>query len=170
MSSIRYRVEQVPPGQVAAFTPQTVPTPLASTHGMIHVYGSPGTTRMPSPSPAAVPAYGPDRRTKPSNVAPNWWLPEIYLSPITNLRPADGRISWMPASTMIPPTQGEISYVPTVAMRRPHIGGRAVMEWPRTVSTWPRLGSPAHQQAKKQTDKAVARQNKWIRRRGKAQQ
>ena len=47
MADARYRVDDLP-AQAGAFTPFLTIMPFASSYGMVHVYGAPGTLEVPA--------------------------------------------------------------------------------------------------------------------------
>lgn len=90
---IRYRVNDVPNVGAAAFTPLPARNPVASSYGLVHIKGAPGTDPIPSPAPAALPslsAGGKDGRysAQGSDVSPDTILPAIYVALADNMGPA----------------------------------------------------------------------------------
>lgn len=87
---IRYRVNDVPNVGAGAFTPLPARNPVASSYGLVHVKGAPGTEPVPSPSPAALPsltAVGGRDSAQGHNVSPDVILPAIYVPLADNMGP-----------------------------------------------------------------------------------
>lgn len=132
MTVIRYTVDDLPARGLTAFTPTLTVTPLASSGGLAHVFGAPGTMAVPAPAPPAVPNLGPDPKTSPSNCAPSVIFPAIYLASPANMGPPVRRRS----TNELPIPATSYLRVPRVAMPAPHIGGRRVIPWPRVFQRW----------------------------------
>lgn len=142
---MRYRVSDLPPNGVGAFTPIASTTPAASSYGLVEVYGAPGTEPVYSPSPQTV-GYLPSltRRggrnsAQDSDCAPDVILPAIYIPSAQNMGPeADAgmgmtrrRYNELPVPALDP------TRIPQVAQTVPPIGGRAAMAWPRAFQRFP---------------------------------
>lgn len=132
MAVIRYRVDDLPSRGLSAFTPIAAATPGGSSGGLQHVYGSPGTTPIPSPAPAAIPPISMSDKTQPSNLAPDVFLPSIYFASARNMHPP---VPVRPPNEMpMPATNWR--RIPQIAMRTPRMGGRNVIPWPRVFQRW----------------------------------
>ena len=142
---MRYRVSDLPPVAVGAFTPIPTTTPAASSYGLVEVYGAPGTLPVPSPSPQHV-GYLPalTRRNPPdtaqdSDCAPDYILPAIYIPSAQHMGPsadaglgmARRRLNELPVPAVDP------TRIPEVAQTVPPVGGRRAMAWPRAFQRFP---------------------------------
>lgn len=153
MAEVRYQVDEVPESAWAhAFFPMPSLTPAAQTSVSRFTTGYPGTVRVTSPRPAGAyrASQSPDWHG-PSDVAPDWFAPQLWLNEISQLRPgatpAGGGISYMPkpvAQEVPPVIPVNASYgpdgPPPVAMTGRKVGGRRSMWWPRSIIRWPDLG------------------------------
>jgi hypothetical protein len=117
-------------------------TPASATHGMVMIEGSPGTNRVPSPRPRGL-AHGGHYRGAPgpSQVAPDYILPQIWFTHVTNMAPNNGHLSWMPGDTIIPVPAGDVIRTPPIAMKRRRVGGSEALQWPRVITRWRLRGS-----------------------------
>lgn len=139
MTTIRYTVPDLPARGLTAFTPTPTVTPLASSAGLTHVFGAPGTMAIPAPAPPAVPNLGPDPKTSPSNCAPSVIFPAIYIASPANMRPPVA----VRSTNELPVPATSYLRVPKVAMSAPHIGGRNIIPWPRVFQRWGSVTRPA---------------------------
>ena len=131
---LRYRVEDVPPRGGGAFCPLPATTPRASSKGLVHVFGAPGTLAVPAPKPAATPDWSMDPHTIPSNVSPDVITPAVYVPLADNMHPP------VPVRHHNNLPVPAISYVraPQPAMVPPgKVGGRSVMPRPRSFQRFP---------------------------------
>lgn len=144
---MRYRVLDLPPVGAGAFTPIPTTTPVASSHGLVHVCGSPGTEPIPSPSPKRTWLPNLTRRPPPdtaqdSDCAPDVILPSLYVAGTQNMGPsqhfgmATRRVNPLPVPSWSYPA------TPRPTQRRPHIGGRATMVTPRPFQRYPAVNCP----------------------------
>lgn len=90
---IRYRVMDVPNVGAGAFMPLPARNPVASSYGLVHIKGSPGTEPVPSPRPAATPSQtarpqGTVNSAAGSDVSPDVIFPAIYIALADNMGPA----------------------------------------------------------------------------------
>jgi len=142
---MRYRVSDLPPNGVGAFTPIASTTPAASSYGLVEVFGAPGTEAVPAPSPQHI-GYLPSltrsggvNSAQGSDVAPDVILPAIYVASAQNMGPeADAgmgmtrrRYNELPVPALDP------TRIPQVAQSAPSIGGRFSMAWPRAFQRFP---------------------------------
>ena len=145
MATVRYQVDGVPAYAIHAFMPTPGLSPAGSSSITRFTHGAPGTMPVPSPKPAGAfrlscsPQYSP-----PSEVAPDYFLPQLYFNEIAELRLAGG-VSYLP-----PPVAHEVAPVTPqgahgpqgpakVAMAGRKVGGRRSMHWPRAIISWPDL-------------------------------
>lgn len=82
---IQVRTLQVPKRGAGAFLPGLTPSSTAAFNGQNIVTGSPGTTPVPSPRPAALSdgELG-GLYNQPSSVAPNVFYPSIYVARVNS--------------------------------------------------------------------------------------
>lgn len=90
-----------------AFFPTPGLSPAGATSIQRFTWGAPGTLRVPSPKPRWSGRQSTSRAYQsPSDVAPDWFLPQLYVNDITQLRPP---VRYMPADVikaMPPPIIG----------------------------------------------------------------
>lgn len=146
MAEVRYQVDGLPAGCNAhAFLPMPGLTPAGSSHGLVEVFGAPGTEPVPSPAPATRPHQTRNQLERtPSDVAPDFFLPQLGLASTRNMGPgrsiAPGGIHYLPNDSRIPVPVGSILDQPSpVKMGGRKVGGRDSMIWPRTITRWPDL-------------------------------
>lgn len=142
---IRYRTQDVPPGQAPAFTPVPTTNPVASSYGLVHIYGSPGTDPQPAPGPAR--QWGAPSLTKPggvnsaqgSNVVPDYILPAIYVADVANMGPAMDTGIGMTRRRFneLPIPARDPGRLPVPVMMQFPTGGRKTFAWPRAFQVWP---------------------------------
>lgn len=132
MTTLRYRVLDLPGRGVGAFSPGLVTTPAGSSHGEVVVGGAPGTMLVPSPKPAGGPPFGNDRKTQGSYVSPDVFTPDIYVPFADNMGPPM-RIR---STNELPVPAIGYARAPGVSFRPAHIGGRNVIPWPRSFQRW----------------------------------
>ena len=138
-----YRVLDLPPKGAGAFCPIPARNPVASSYGLVHVYGCPGTTPVSSPDPEAVPSLtarpiGDVNSAQGSAVTPDFILPAIYIASADNMGPemdvgigmARRRLNELPMRAIDPGRRP----VP-VAMQFP--AGANQLAWPRAFVRWP---------------------------------
>lgn len=144
MPVVGYSFRDIPRRIAGAFTPMPALTPRASSNGILRTRAIMGQTRVPAPPPAAVPVIGPDKHVSPSNVAPDWIMPQIYVDQITEvMNPSDARFSWMPPFTVIPPTTGEVVRIPDIAFNPyPGLADGTTMTWPRGANRFASITQP----------------------------
>lgn len=145
----RYRTEDVPAKAVAAVSPLPSTNTIASSWGLVHTVGSPGTLQIPSPKPQSIPPGPLNRQAQPSYNSPDIFLPSIYVTaPTPQLVPhtIDNEIPVPAISSSQPYAPYSATAVtktpanPSVAQRAWHIGGRRVTAWPRVSPVWPVFG------------------------------
>lgn len=154
MASVRYQVDGVHQDSWAHAwfpTPPLSPAGTSSVRYMIH--GSPGTERVPSPSPrfdrtASHLAGGPYRNG--SDVAPDWFAPQVWFTEIKDMPVGPSSsglgIRYLPkrVAVEVPPVvpvnaQWGPNGPSPIAMSGRKIGGRRSMHWPRSLIRWPNL-------------------------------
>lgn len=133
---VRYRVQDTPDRGVGAFSPLPAVNPVASSYGLVHVFGAPGTLPVPAPYPAATPDPSNDPKTVSSACSPDVMTPAIYIASTRNMQPpVPTRIH----NDMPVPAIGW-QRVPKQALKAPpRLGGRGVIPWPRSFQRWPSL-------------------------------
>lgn len=140
---MRYVVHDLPPHAPGAFSPTMPMPPIASSHGLICVVGSPGTMAFSAPKPG-VHSISPDPRTQGS-----WNVPDVIRPAVYYTRPQVNNIghtmpnripNLLPVPALTAPRAfGRIAArQPQVAMRPAKIGGRRSIPWPRAFQ---RFGS-----------------------------
>lgn len=148
MATVRYQVDGLDDNSHAhAFFPVPGLTPAAQSSLRYRISGVPGTMRVPSPRPAgAFAASTSPEWLSPSDAAPDWFAPQIWVNDISGLPvgpTASGRgIRYLPGrrAQIVPPVTPQAG-VAGVAMTGRKIGGRRSMHWPRSIIRWPGLGS-----------------------------
>lgn len=137
---MRYWTMDVPPQHPGAYSPIMPMTPIASSHGLVDVQG--GTVNVFVGVPG-VHTTSPDIHTQGSHNVPPYIRPSIYFTRLTNHvgHTMPNRIAnILPAPALTAPGAfGKIAArQPGIAMRRPKIGGRQAIPWPRAFQ---RFGS-----------------------------
>lgn len=152
MAHVAYQVDGVPQTEWAhAFFPTPGLTPAGATSLTRFVSGLAGTERIPSPKPAgAFRASSSRQYHAPSEVAPDWFAPQIWTDYYTihaQIAPTSGGsgVKYMPhrVAQQVPPVvpQGTLGALgpSQVAMGGRKVGGRRSMHWPRLLPRWPNL-------------------------------
>lgn len=144
---MRYRVLDLPPKGVGAFTPLPSTNPTASSWGLVHTYGAPGTQPVPSPTPAFLPsltAVGGVDSAQGHDVSPDFIAPSIYVSSTANMGPEKdtGIGMWIRRLNPLPIPALNLLRRPIVAQNTPRIGGRDTMVWPRAFQRYPASTCP----------------------------
>jgi hypothetical protein len=143
---ISYRTLDVPPYGAGAFMPAPARNPVASSWGLVHVEGAPGTNPVPSPAPCAVPSLtvqGGRDSAQGSNVAPDVILPAIYTASARNMGPAADagfgmarrRLNELPVRAIDPGRQPVPVWQQFPAGARPLPWPRAFIHWPSRTGT-----------------------------------
>jgi len=138
MMRFQIRTLQVPTKGSGAFMPMLTSQASAATNGQNVVVGNPGTVRVPSPRPPALSdgeLGGPFNQ--PSSVAPDWFLPSIYINRANSTLRFPGKLL---SDNVLP--------VPAVNMGRKivnwqhktRVGGRTTTANPRPFTQWPTYG------------------------------
>lgn len=146
MAGFAYRVLDLPIKGAGAFLPLTIPTPQASSYGLVKVAGSPGTLPIPAPSPqhsAYIPPISAQAETQSSMVAPDIILYDKYIPYANNMGPAKdvGIGMALRRHTPLPIPARTWTLAPRTAMIQRKVGGRAAMSWPRAFQRFPVIGS-----------------------------
>lgn len=136
---MRYKVLDLPRVGVGAFTPTNAINPIASSYGLIHVSGYPGTLPVPVNNPHnqyGNPPISAIAQTQPSNVSPDVILPSVYIPSALNMGPSQH--VGMAARRLTPIPVPAVSWINTAlqAMGGARIGGRMVTAWPRAFQRW----------------------------------
>lgn len=141
---MRYRVLDLPAKGAGAFMPTPSTNAPASSWGLVHVHGSPGTEPVPSPAPQRSFLPNLTRRggvdsAQGSMVAPDVILPSVYVAEVDNMGPAADAGVGMATRRLNPLPVPALSYrrVPKVAQNTPRYGGRSTMVWPRAFQRFP---------------------------------
>lgn len=130
MASIKYTVNDV---RSPAFTPMPHRSTLGSSHGLISIFGQPGTRAVPADKPAALRPPCPGE-TRPSMGAPDviypalYWVRTLVTSPykVVNRR-----------STHEVPVPARRAYVtPRPAVKPARMGGNTAQAWPSAPQYW----------------------------------
>jgi hypothetical protein len=155
MPHIAYRVEGVPPKALAACTPIPAQNPVASSWGLVHVAGSPGTTRVAA-GPTQSVGKG-DRgwlpgKAKPGANSPDYILPALYVAAPTPNRgqeygtpgpndiPVPAISSHSPYAPLSASAPG-VAVNPNVLQRvRTRLASGYVTAWPKVAPSWPIFG------------------------------
>jgi hypothetical protein len=116
---------------------------LAITRGMTHVVGYPGTDPVEVSSPG-LPVASFDKKTAPSNTAPDLIDPDLYVAGTANMGPWArlGALATRYGDNELPKPAGQWGYIPTPAIPRSRaakFGGRKVVPQPRVVQRWPSI-------------------------------
>lgn len=135
---MRYRVLDLPAKGTTAFTPQPMTNPIASSWGLVHVFGAPGTMPIPVHRPFGAHAINaPD--VQGSNRSPDIILPSIYIASAVNMGPAADagigmatrRLAVLPV-----PARGWRASVRSAMLGR-RVGARSQLPWPRAFQRFP---------------------------------
>lgn len=142
---MRYRTSDLPPNGVGAFMPIPADSPVESSYGLVKIAGAPGTFAIAVPDPdeslPPISAQGGVNSARPSDAAPDFILPSVYVAYADNMGPAADaglglarrRFTELPVPainpTRIPSTAGQ--YNP------PTLGGRRTLAWPRSFQRFP---------------------------------
>jgi hypothetical protein len=143
---MRYRTDDLPPAGVGAFMPIPASDPVASSWGLVHVVGAPGTMAIDVPDPdesiPPVSARGGINSARPSDASPDVIFPSVYYTRIANLGPEAGiglgltkrRFNELPVPAVNP------TRIPIVAgtYKPAKLGGRLAMLWPRAFQRFNR--------------------------------
>lgn len=139
----------LPAKGAGAFMPTPSTNAPASSWGLVHVHGSPGTEPIPAPSPQktflpALTARGGVDSAQGSMVAPDVILPALYTADPANMGPTADVGLGMRMRRLNPLPTPALSYarVPMVAQNTPRYGGRATMMWPRAFQRFPAATRP----------------------------
>ena len=146
---IRYRVLDVPNVGAAAFTPLPARNPVASSYGLVHIKGAPGTEPVPAPPPAAIPSLSAAGKggmvsAQGSTVSPDTILPAIYVPLANNMGPAADtglgmarrRLNELPVRAVDP------GRLPVPVWQKFPAGGKQLPQ-PRAFVRWPsRIPNP----------------------------
>lgn len=126
---------------VPASAPPYTPTPYSVHGGLVRVAGAPGTVAVPSPPPPATrqrsaSGYGPVQDLRPSDCAPDAFLPRMFVPFADNMQPP---VRWV-CTNEIPIPAGNFTRLPQIASKTPpRIGGRGVIPTVRTYTRWPSI-------------------------------
>lgn len=120
-----------PPG---GLMPQPAIQPSASSNGLMHVFGQPGTMGVPAPKPGAIPptAAG-TRANQPSYASPDTMFPSIYYPLAANCHGPAGLFRDNP----MPVPAVHIYNMPRIAQKSRRTGGQSQIGQPAVRQTWP---------------------------------
>jgi hypothetical protein len=145
---VRYRVLDLPAKGVGAFCPTPAAQPVASSYGLVELYGSPGTDPSPAPKPQndylpSLTRRGGVDSAQGSMVAPDVIYPDDYTPFADNMGPAkDAGIGmWRRRHTELPVPARNPVRLPLPALRPAVFRGRQQIPWPRAFQRWPSRGS-----------------------------
>lgn len=156
MPHYAYRTEGVPAKALAACTPIPAVNPVASSYGLVHVAGSPGTTRIQA-GPTQSVGKG-DRgwltsKAKPGANSPDYILPALYVAKPTpnygqmlgtqgpNDIPVPAISSHSPYAPFSATAKGK-AVNPNVLQRvRTRVASGYVTAWPKIAASWPIFGN-----------------------------
>ena len=138
MPTVRYQVDEVPLGANAhAFFPMPSLSPAGSSHGLVHVFGAPGTERVPSPRPAGALAMSPSPAWQSRSAsAPDWFAPQLGIASPKNMQPP---VFWTVNDSRIPTPIGEYNRVARPVQAGRKVGGISAQWWPKAVPRFPNL-------------------------------
>ena len=141
MASYRYRVYDLPIVGAGAFTPLPTRNPIASSWGLVHLTGSPGTMPIPRPKRNSLIPISADPKTQSTNCSPDVGFPDIYIPYADNMGPSQH--FGMAARRQTPIPVPAVSWINTAlnAMSGNKIGGRTAMAWPRAFQRWSTIRS-----------------------------
>lgn len=141
---MRYRVLDLPLRGIGAFLPLPTTNPAASSWGLVHVWGSPGTDVIPAPAPQrdwlpSLTARGGVNSAQGSMVSPDVILPSVYVADTVNMGPEADTGLGMAARRLNPIPVPAYAWPRTArtAMITPKYGGRRTMVWPRAFQRFP---------------------------------
>jgi hypothetical protein len=120
---------------MGAFLPTPASIGTAATNGQNIVTGAPGTVRVPSPRPAAMTDSelgGP--YNQPSSVAPDWFLPSIYVAHVNQTLTFPGRIF---GDNVLPVPVPNVGRTVVQSQHRTRLGGRTATASLRPFTVWP---------------------------------
>ncbi len=145
MSTVRYRVDDVPTQWADAFMPMPTLSPAGATSVSWTISAAWGTEDVPVPAnhTASGTLSNSPEWLPPSAVAPDYFRPDIAVQDITRLGPP---VHYMPlrVAQLVDPVVPVGSHGPqgpsAIVMRGRKVGGRRSMHWPRVVPRWPGLG------------------------------
>lgn len=119
---------------LGAFLPVFTPPPSASSGGVTQsrIVGRPGTLPVPSPRPVALS----DEQlggsfNQPSDVAPNYITPAIYIT-----RPQPTVRGWK-STNELPVGADQVVRLPQMTAFRVRVGGLTATAWPRPYIAFP---------------------------------
>jgi len=119
---------------IGAMMPQPAIQPSASSNGLLHVFGQPGTMGVPAPKPGAIPetAAG-TRANQPSYASPDTMFPSIYYPLADNCHGPMGlfRDNPMPVPAI------RVYNLPGIAQKSRRTGGQTQIGQPAVRQTWP---------------------------------
>lgn len=135
---IQIRTIGVPIKGAGAFSPTLTWGAAPATNGQNIVTGAPGTVRVPSPRPAALnDGQLGGVLNQPSSVAPDWFLPSIYVSHVNNTLHFPGMVR---SDNTLPVPAIAVNRSAAQMQHRTRIGGRTVTASIRPFTQWPTYG------------------------------
>lgn len=152
MARYAYRTEGVAGNAAAAFSPLPTTNPIASSWGLVHTVGAPGTLRIPVEPLQSI--AGSDRgvwtkQAKPGDNAPDYILPSIYYTAptpqmakgwSTNEIPLPAISSTGPIAPYSTALTGPAN-TSAVVQRPRRMGGLLAQAWPKVSQVWNTYGS-----------------------------
>lgn len=114
--------------------PQPAISPSASSNGLMHLIGQPGTMGVPAPKPAALPQTAAGTRSnQPSYMSPDVMFPSIYYPLADNCHPPVGLFR----DNQMPVPARRIYNMPGIAQKMRRVGGQNQIGQPAVRQTWP---------------------------------
>lgn len=125
---------RAPNRPLGALMPQPAIQPSASTNGLMHVFGAPGTMAVRAPKPGAIPETAAGSRTnQPSYNSPDVMYPSVYFPRADNCHPPVGL--WRDNQMPVPAVR--VYNMPRVAQKTRRTGGASQIGQPAVIQTWP---------------------------------
>lgn len=143
MATVRYTMQdpgEGPPGRAGALMPSPARDPKATTGGLVHVYGHPGTMAVSTPRPAALPPISQTRLTQPSYCSPDMMFPSIYYTTPASMHPPVSLLRTNP----MPVPATSIAALARISQRMRRVGGQSQITQPQVAQVWPQWkGQPS---------------------------
>ncbi len=130
MASWKYQVNDV---KSPAFTPMPNRSMLGSSHGLIKIYGQPGTQAVLAPKPEALRPPCPGE-TRPSMGAPDTIYPALYW--VKTLVTSPYKVVPRRSTHEVPVPARRAYVAPKPLANRSKIGGDTSMAWPSAPQYW----------------------------------
>lgn len=122
-----------PPGRAGALMPIPAGDPKATTGGLVHLVGHPGTVGVPVPKPPAIPMNSQTRATQGSYNAPDFMFPSVYYPTAENMHPPVS----LQRTNPLPVPVTTIYQLARISQRMRRVGGQSQIGQPQVGQTWP---------------------------------